>query len=161
MINIEEYKEIDFHGLVDCINDFEDYYASLAEPERKSRSPEFGKQFTPVLLKMIEEHTGKIFVAKDNLMIVGFVAGFIEQQSALDTIANGERKSGILKEIFVRESYRDQNIASDLLDKIENYFKEKNCNEIKVEVDDVNKDVESFYQKRGYKEKSTILNKFI
>ncbi len=160
-VEIREYIESDFQELVNCINSFEDYYAFLSGNQRKSRSPDFGEKFTPFLIQKTKSQNGQILVAKQGSTIIGFAAGIILEQDAFDRVANGENKYGVVQELFVKEDYRNNSIGKQLLEKLENHFKEQDCTAIKIEIDYINKEVEHFYQKVGYKPRSTIVYKSI
>ncbi len=160
-IEFRQSTDSDEQELILCMNEFEDYYACLETPVRKSRSPEFGQQFIPVLLKKIKSENGKIVVALDNKKIIGFAVGIIERQTELDEIANGYVKCGSILELFVKDTYRDKGIGKELVNKLESYLKESDCTKINLEVIHSNKDIVKFYNHIGYTIETIILSKTI
>lgn len=59
-------------------------------------------------------------------------------------------KCGQVTELVVSKKVRSHGIGQQLMDKMENYFKEKGCEYIKIDVFAYNENAIKFYEKKGY-----------
>ena len=87
-----------------------------------------------------------LVVAEDGGQPVGFAVG------ALSVTPDylGNRKVGVVTHIFVRPEFREQKIATELLSKLEQWFKEKKVHSIELQVLAENDDAIDFWKRMGY-----------
>ena len=64
-------------------------------------------------------------------------------------------KAGEITELIVSKNVRAQGIGKLLMNKMEEYFNEKNCEYIHIDVFSYNKNALEFYKKRGYHSRMT------
>lgn len=93
---------------------------------------------------------GMILLAKDEDMVVGFIAGTIPEEDPDDTLDHYPAKEGKIVELVVSEKHRGGGIGRILMEKIEEYFREQNCEYIRVGCFAQNTGTHSFYEKCGY-----------
>lgn len=141
------------------MEEFGDYLENLDPMERTDYAEGGAVFFTEKLIKDTTSKDGAIFVAEDNNNIVGFIGGYIHQQSKEELMESKKAKPGVISEFFVTKTYRKQGIGTKLLRKMENYFKSKNCTLIRLDVFAPNKLARDFYYKYGYQDRSIIISK--
>ena len=153
-ITIRDYQETDFDKILPLANHFQDYLIALDDMGRLRREEEFAEKYLQASLQEIEQKGGKFYVACDGEKIIGGIIGVHEENSPQVTVEQGERKCGRVTELYVEEEYRGQKIGKMLMEKIENYFRETNYDDISIEVLFPNTNAREFYQAQGYKERS-------
>ena len=104
-------------------------------------------------LKEISENNGIIYIAEFKNTPVGMIAGIIEEFTKNDEIEYISSKPAKVLELIVSEKNRGKNIGKLLMDKMEEYFKTKECDIIQVKVFEPNKDAHGFYKKLGYQDR--------
>ena len=66
---------------------------------------------------------------------------------------------GHISEIFVYEEYRRQGVAKKMIEKVEEYLKDRGVLSLDLEVYHFNKDAQAFYSSQGFGEVKTYLHK--
>ena len=59
-------------------------------------------------------------------------------------------KRGIITELIVTSKIRSNGIGKELIDKMENYFRDNNCEYVLVDVFAYNENAINFYERKGY-----------
>jgi ribosomal protein S18 acetylase RimI-like enzyme len=158
---IREYRESDRTGFVNLMEQLMDYIASIDDLNKIRRMPEFGESFTQRMLKKVAENNGIIYVAEVNSELVGVVVGTMPEQTKEDQLEHVPSKFGEVLELIVKAGYRDKGIGTMLMNKLEEYFRENNCNILGVGVLAPNKDARRLYSKLGYEDRSFYMTKSI
>ncbi len=153
-IIIREYESTDFEAILPLADRFEDYLISIDDMKRLRREEGFAEKYLTLTLQEIEEKGGKFYVACDDEKIIGGVIGVHEENSPQLNVEQGERKCGRVTELYVDDEYRKQGIGKMLMEKIENYFRENNYDDIVLEVLKPNTNAYGFYLSHGYKERA-------
>lgn len=112
-------------------------------------------------MEAVRTREGKIYLAKENDVIVGLVIGTIPPKDDEDRDTNTCARNGRVLELIVSKKSRGKGTGELLLKKIEEYFKEMNCENIGIEVYGPNTRAYSFYDRNGYKPIDYILMKKI
>lgn len=112
-------------------------------------------------MKAVNTQEGKIYLAKENNEIVGLVVGVIPPRDDEDRDTNTCARNGSVLELIVSKKSRGNGTGKLLLQKIESYFKEQNCENISIEVYGPNTRAFNFYDKNGYKPIEYIVMKKI
>ena len=137
-MNIRKAEENDLRGVVDIfITEF------LKEPFKEIWSKENA-------LKKVKKYfkESNILVAEINNEIVGFII------SSTYLFYDGNR--GYIEDICVKEEFKKKGIGTKLMQKAEDYFKEKGIKTFNLMTSKKN-DVFKFYEKLGYKETHLVL----
>lgn len=158
-IIIRDYQDSDRPALEKLFDDFQDYLAALDPLDRLRRLPGYGEKYTEKILDGVKKNQGHIFVAEDEGKVVGFITGIIKKQDdegLLDTIPT---LAGEIYELYVSSDYRGENIGTQLMNKLEEYFKRKKCTLLEVGVFAPNVRTLGFYKNKGYQERMHYLIK--
>ena len=59
-------------------------------------------------------------------------------------------KSGEISELIISKKARQKGLGTKLINKLEDYFKSKNCEYVFIDVFAYNKNAIEFYKKKGY-----------
>lgn len=107
-------------------------------------------QYCNHVLGLIEQYSGKIYLAEEDGKIVGLVAGYVEEKDEEDKLTNRCPIRGVISELVVDRFCRNSGIGSQLMDSIESYLKDQNCEYIVVNVFEPNEAALRFYNARKY-----------
>ena len=156
---IRDYQGSDRTAFVKLMEQLMDYIVSIDDLKRTRRMPEFGESYTQRTLQKIAENNGIIYVAEVNGQLVGAVVGTIPEQTKEDQLEHVPSKFGEVLELVVEAGYRDKGVGTMLMNKLEEYFKENNCNISGVGVLVPNKNAHRLYSKLGYEDRSIYMTK--
>ncbi|MFA5303674.1 MAG: GNAT family N-acetyltransferase [Candidatus Nanoarchaeia archaeon] len=152
-ILFKKYEESDFNNFVKCMEGLQDYIIGLDSLRILRKSENYGKAYTQNIIKKISKHEGIIILAYEQKKIVGCIAGIIEKQTKDDLLECIPMKDGRVLELFVSNEIRNKGIGKKLMKKVEDYFKRKKCDAIRIEVFEPNLLARKFYEKIGYAER--------
>lgn len=150
MVSIRQYSAKDKNTIVLLLEELQDYLVEIDTMKRLRRLPGWEKECTDDLLKKVKKERGIIFIAESEGIPLGFVAGILNKQNKQELLGCVPTKSGRVVELIVSEKQRGKNVGKMLMNKIEEYFKLRNCDIIQIEVFGPNKRAHDFYKKLGY-----------
>lgn len=153
-IKIREYQESDFDKILPLANRFEDYLIAIDDMHRLRRDEGFAEEYVKYTLQEITEKNGKFYVACEGEKIIGCIIGVHEENSPQLNLEQGKRKCGRVTELYVEEEFRGKKIGKMLVEKIEDYFRQTNCDDVIIEVFFPNVNARAFYSVQGYKERA-------
>lgn len=156
---IREYHESDRTALVKLLEQLMDYVVSIDDLKRLRRMPEWGRSYTRRTLRKVTKNNGIIYVAEVNGRLVGAVAGTILEQTKEDQLEHIPSKFGEVQEFVVEAGYRNKGIGTMLMNRLEKYFKENNCNISGVGAIAPNIVAHRLYSKLGYEDRSIYMTK--
>lgn len=160
-ISIKKYSAKDRKLLIKLMEELQDYLVQIDPLKILHRLPEYGEEYTKDLLKKVEKLNGAIFVASLENNPVGLVLGITEAEGKNDLLDSVPTKVGRILELIVSEKYRGKKIGSVLMSKIEDYFRQQDCDVIRLEVFEPNHSARNFYKHQGYDERVIDLIKVI
>jgi len=147
-ITLRDYQDDDRARVTALFDDFQDYLVSLDPLQRLRHLPGCGTQVLDATLKEVREQRGVFVVALDAGMIVGFVAGILqERKDRRDVI---DSLGGRITELYIDVAFRGQGIGTRLMRHIEADFRTKGCDVVQVEVFAPNLPARRLYEKFGY-----------
>ena len=158
-MEIRKYQESDRTALVKLLEELMDYIASIDDLKRIRRMPMFGESYTRRTLQKVAENNGIIYVAELEGELVGAVIGTMPEQTEEDRLEHVPSKFGEVLELVVKAEYRDRGVGTVLMKKLEEYFKENDCNIAGVGVLVPNRKAYRLYRKLGYKDRSIYMTK--
>lgn len=98
-----------------------------------------------------------VYFAKDNDNFVGYiVCGYIERWGIFKN-----PKVGFIESIGVKKEYRNQRIATKLIEKSIKWFKDQGYTEVDLNVFDFNQEAFKLYEKQGFSTLRKIMTKKI
>jgi len=158
---IRKYNEKDFDQLVELMNAFQGYLVSMDPLNRLIRAPEYGMHKMNELIGKLAKENGAMYVAEENGVVTGFVAGIIHLNSPAEQLETKTKRRGEVVELFVDEAFRGGGIGKMLMEEMEKYLKKQECDVISIEVFSPNTGARKFYEAMGYHERSVEMFKEI
>lgn len=150
IITFREYKNEDRALLLEFIRNLGDFVKSIDPLKRIQNNSGFFELDLNDTLEKIEKYQGKIYFAESKKKISGYIAGVIWEQSEKNKLEIGQHKLGEVIDLIVKEELRGQGVGTALLKKMENYFKEKDCDSMWVSVFAPNENAHNLYKKFGF-----------
>lgn len=140
--------------------DFMDYFIELDPLKRCRREPGYGQHIVAKTIKdNLEE--GLFAVAELEGKLIGLVAGRVKRQSPEDLLDNIPSVVGWITELYVSPDHRGTGTGKLLMIYIEDFFRQKACDAIHLEVFVPNLLARHFYEKAGYHERDIELFKVL
>jgi ribosomal protein S18 acetylase RimI-like enzyme len=165
-MQIREYKSSDKNTVITLLEELQDYLVSIDQKKRLIRAAEFGEVVWNDDLKDVKENDGIIYLAEEDKQSIGFIAGTIEEKTT-ETMSDVDRvqvkpiKAGKLLELYVQKQYRNQNVGSQLMEALENYFRKHKCTHFWTDVFAYNTAARRFYTYWGFEERDIFMTKEI
>ncbi len=145
----------------DLLVDLQNYLIDIDDWHTQIMYPNYREDYFKYEIDLIKMQEGKIYLALENNMVVGLIIGKVSKKDQIDKLTNDCAKIGDIIELIVKKDYRKKKIGQNLLLKIEEYFKNINCERINVEVFGPNKNALDFYFKNNYIIRDYIVSKKI
>ncbi len=145
-MKIEALKQEDIDEIVKLKASLFNYHLKIDKFYKPRKG--FREMYKNHMETALHSETHKIFVAKENQKILGFIEGSITQ------ISNFFEKNvlGCVSEIFVKEEHRQKGVAKKLLENLLKWFKSKRIKTIEVVVDSRNKKAIKAWESLGFVE---------
>ncbi len=156
---IHEYTESDKEKLAELFYEFQSYIVHIDTLKRNILTPDYGRIYLQHILQKVEKHKGKIFIAEENSVMIGFVVGIIREQDDIEKISNVPTLTGEVLELYVEATSRTKGVGTMLLQKMEEYFKESHCTVVWLGVFSENEPARNFYKKHGYHDRDVFVLK--
>lgn len=118
---------------------------------------EYKEKAVNELLKHIKEKKGRIFIAKYNNKIAGYIAGHVVPYKK--RLGAHRCKNGYIEELFIYEKYRRMGVGENLLVEMEKFFRDKKCDTLDLHAMAMNEKALKFYKKQGLENRSLFLSK--
>jgi ribosomal protein S18 acetylase RimI-like enzyme len=149
-IEIKQYVPRERRRFINMMEDFQDYLVNIDYMKRTRRMPGYGLSYVRRLLRRIKNNDGVIYLAKHEGQTIGLIAAVIEQQSEEDLLEYLPSKSGRILELYVESQYRRLRVGKVLMERAEEYLRQKQCDVLRIEVFEPNTNAHGFYNKLGY-----------
>lgn len=160
-IKFKKYRKNDFKEFDHCMVQLQDFLVKMDPLKRLRRASNYSPQYAKNAIEKMAKYDGVIFLAYDGKEIAGCIAGIIEKQSERNLIECVPTKAGRIAELFVSEAYRGLGIGKQLMKKMEDYMRKKNCNAVRIEVFEPNKTARNFYKKLNYQDRTVDMIKLL
>lgn len=151
MITLEiiNYSNKYNEAIKDLLVELQEYIAEIDKEKYNILTNEYREKYFEKTMNEVNKYEGKIFLAIENERVIGLIVGLInnEEESTYDFKAP---KRGRVTELVVSKECRSNGIGKQLLDKMEEYFKEVGCKGILIDVFAYNENAQKFYIKNGY-----------
>ena len=158
-MEILEYNKLYKEDVKDLLVELQEYIVSIDKYHLNIISPQYRELYFKKTLQLINKNNGKIFVAVKGSKAIGMIAGYIQKYDKLDRIDYTCPKKGIIEELIVSSSCRDKGVGNLLLQSMENFFKENNCEFCQVDVFSYNAIGKNFYNKYHFENRMETMFK--
>ena len=150
MLKIVEYEDKYLNDVRDLLTELEEYIVSLDKDNLDRVHPLYHEKMALVDLKDVKENNGICYLACLDNQVVGLIMGTIPPYSENDYLDYKCPKRGVITELVVSKKVRSKGIGDALMKEIEEYFKDKGCEYVLVDVFAYNDLAIIFYNKEGY-----------
>ena len=158
-MRIREYQTQDCEHVKDLLVELQEYVIEIDKYNLNIISAEYREKYFEYMLQDCNNQSGKIFIAEDCGLVVGLVAGFVENYNERDFLDYVCPKKGIVAELIVSKRLRSKGAGQLLLNEMEKYFKSIDCRYVQLDVFAYNDIAKNFYRKNNYEERMISLFK--
>ena len=122
-------------------------------------TPEYREEYFKFAYNMSYNSGGKFFIAKENKIVLGFIACSITQYEDFAHISYKCPKKGVITELFVKDDARKKGVSNLLIQKTEEYLKSIGCKYVELDVFASNTNAYKLYKKHGFYDRVIIMLK--
>jgi len=155
-IKIIEYNEKYLEDVKDLLVELEEYILSIDKDNLDQLHSDYREKMADLDLEKINNYDGKCYLAIENDKAIGLIMGCIPPYNEYDYLDYKCPKRGEITELIVTNKTRSKGIGQHLINKIEDYFKSKECEYIIVDVFAYNEIGKKFYTKNEYHTRGEI-----
>ncbi len=145
-IKIRKIKKDDIDAICSLKEKLQDYHRKLDKYYQKGSK--IRQKFKNYLKREWRKRNFKVFVAEIEGKIIGYIIGKIVKGKSLTSLS----KFGVISDIFVEESFRDQKLGEKLVQKLISWFKTRKISHLELSVHTKNELGIKFWKKLGFKE---------
>lgn len=159
MFQITKYSNKNYQDLLSCMEKLQDFIVSVDPEKLNIRTEEYWEKSLDIMLEKVKKNNGIIYMAYESEKMIWFIAwifGFTEDEYKHEF---KYVKIWEVIELFVDENYRWQKLWQKLMDLIEKYFKENDCDYSYVDVFASNMWAHKFYEKLWYGNRMVTMSK--
>ena len=160
-MEIIEYEDKYLEDVKDLLVELEEYILSIDKDELDQLHPEYREKMAILDLNEVKEYSGKCYLAIENNKAIGLIMGCIPEYDEYDYLDYKCPKRGEITELIVTNKIRSKGVGQLLMNKMEEYFKEQECEYIHVDVFAYNEIGRNFYNKNNYHSRMEIMIKKI
>ena len=149
-MKIIEYKDKYLEDVKDLLVELEEYILSIDKDNLDQLHSDYRDKMAILDLEKVKNNNGKCYLAVENDKAIGLIMGTIVNFDKYDYLDYKCPKEGEITELIVTSKTRSKGVGQALMQKLEDYFKEMDCEYILVDVFAYNKRGIDFYNKQGY-----------
>ena len=149
-MQIVEYEDKYLEDVRNLLVELEDYIVSIDKDNLDIVHQEYREKMAIKDLEEVNNNEGICYLAIDNNKVVGLIMGCIFPYDKYDYLDYKCPRRGEITELIVNKKARSKGIGKILMNKMEEYFKNKGCEYILVDVFGYNNNAFKFYSKDGY-----------
>ena len=149
-IKIVEYEEKYLEDVKDLFVELEEYLVSIDQDNLDRVHDDYRETYTKIALNEIKEDDGKCYLAIKDDKAIGLIIGTIPKYDEYDYLDYKCPRRGRITELIVTSKIRSKGIGQALIDKIDEYFKSKDCEYVIVDIFAYNDSAMKFYFKKGF-----------
>jgi ribosomal protein S18 acetylase RimI-like enzyme len=149
-LKIIEYEDKYIEDVKDLMVELEEYLSSIDKDELDRVHPDYREKMASCSLKNVKDNNGKCYLAVDNDKAIGLIMGTITKYEEYDYLDYKCPKRGVIDELIVTKNVRSNGIGKLLIDKMENYFLNQQCEYVLVDVFAYNNIGINFYTKNNF-----------
>lgn len=153
-VHIRPYEDKDFHSIISLMTTLQEYFVDLDQSQEKKTftTQKEAEEYILQTLKDVKEMDGATFVAEQDEHVIGFVQGVVKhhENDVMHILTHQKSIDGWIGLLFVEASLRSQGIGQLLINKMRDFFKEKNCTTMRLFVAHNNQRTIDAYEKYGF-----------
>lgn len=146
---IIEYEKKYDEKVKNLLVELQEYIVSIDKEKYNIITPEFREEYFKKIIDEINKFEGKMFLYEEDNEILGLIVGLINNERT-DEYDFKAPKRGRVTELIVTKKTRSKGIGKKLLERITEYLKEKDCEDILIGVFAYNENAINFYEKNNY-----------
>lgn len=154
-MKIRKATKKDFKNFADLTNKLHSYITKIDYQGLEKESPKYREIAARYYFDQVDNNEGIIVFAENRNRIIGCGVAIVIEPDELTKVKYKEKyqKTGLIKDIFVEESYRKHGIGTKLIKKLENHLKNRGCKIIRLEVFTPNTAALKTYKDIGYQDR--------
>ena len=149
-MEIIEYEDKYLEDVRDLLTELEEYLISIDKDELDTLHQDYHDMMAVKDLEEVRNYEGKCFLAVEDGKAIGLIMGTVPPYDEYDYLDYKCPRRGEITELIVTSKVRSSGIGKQLMEKMENYFKEIGCEYILVDVFAYNENAIRFYENKGY-----------
>lgn len=149
-MKIIEYQEKYLEDVKNLLVELEKYIIKIDKDNLDRLHPDYREKVAIIDLEELKNNEGKCYLAIENQKVIGLIMGYVIKYKKYDCLDYKCPRSGEISELIVSKNARSKGIGKQLMQKIETYFKQINCEYILIDVLAYNENAIEFYNKQGY-----------
>lgn len=126
-------------------------------------SPQAAHDYMQRMIDDSQSMDGAIYVAEEAGELIGFIQGVIinhrSEKDAVFDATHAPRKDGWIGLLYVAPEQRGSGVGRALMDRMKQYFRDKNCDTLRLKVLSDNRRAVAFYEKCGFAEREVEMVK--
>src|SRR5438067_832030 len=134
MISIQNYEEKYAGQIEKLFEDFQGYLSFIDPLKRFKRYEDYGRIQLQEALQRVKDQDGVFYAALDGDTVAGFIVGVIQKHTIYGRPDVVVSKSGRVQDLYVEAGYRGKGIGSELMRRVEEYFRKQGCDAVNVSV---------------------------
>lgn len=149
-VSIIEYSDRYLEDVKDLLVELEEYIITIDKDNLDTLHQEYREKMATLDLEEVNRYDGKCYLAIENDKAIGLIMGCIPPYDEFDYLDYKCPRRGEITELIVTSNTRNSGIGNMLINKMEDYFKEKKCEWVIVDVFGYNEKGYNFYVKNNY-----------
>ena len=149
-MKIIEYEDKYLEDVRNLLVELEEYIVSIDKDNLDVVHPDYSEKMAIRDLKEVKENNGKCYLAIEENKVVGLIMGCIFPYDEYDYLDYKCPSRGEITELIVSNKVRSKGIGQALMNTLEEYFKNRGCKYVIVDVFAYNDNGINFYNKEGY-----------
>lgn len=149
-MEIIEYNDKYLNDVKDLLVELEEYILKIDKDKLDQLHPDYREKMAILDLKDVDNYSGKCFLAIENNKTIGLIMGTIPPYDEFDYLDYKCPKRGRVIELIVSNKVRSKGVGSQLINKMEEYFKTMGCEYVVIDVFAYNENAIRFYENKGY-----------
>lgn len=155
-MKIIEYTTEYLEDVKDLLVELKEYILEIDRDNLDQLHMQYREKMASLNLNEVKNNEGKCYLAIENNHVIGLIMGYIRKYDNYDYLDYKCPRSGEISELIVSKNTRSKGIGRVLMQKMEDYFKQKNCEYIFIDVFAYNKNAIKFYNNLGYHTRGLI-----
>ena len=135
-MEIVEYEEKYLEDVRDLLVELEEYIVSIDKDGLDRVHFEYREKMALLDLEEVKNNKGKCYLMLDGNSVVGLIMGYVREYDKYDYLDYKCPRCGEISELIVSKNARSKGAGQQLIRKMEEYFKQINCEYILIDVQD-------------------------